>query len=114
MDTVLDHLTSEAAGPAVLGPNFVKVSLFSTCVLKNIYQLRNELAYEQDVWLQNCPIGGHLNFSVTTRKNAKRMFCIKHSFLEICPKKKISRIGPCEGSRHYDSENVELIGCVTF
>ena len=64
----------------------------------------------EDVNLLYCTIGGRLNFSsVRQRKNVKkRVFFIKRSFLEICSKGEISRIGRCETSRPDVSENVEL------
>ena len=72
-----------------------------------------EMSYGQGVKLQYCPI--HLNFFQCQRENMLKIdFFIKGSFLEICSKKKISRIGPCETSRHDVSENVELIGRVRF
>ena len=52
--------------------------------------------------------GGH------TKKRKKNIFFIKRSFLKICSKKPISRLGPCESWRPELSENVGLIGRVTF
>ena len=47
-------------------------------------------------------------------KMLKINFFQKCSFLEICSKKKISGLGPCETPRPDVSENVELIGRVRF
>ena len=47
-------------------------------------------------------------------KMLKTTFSIKRSFPEICSKKQISRLGPCESSRPELSENVVLIGRVRF
>ena len=52
-------------------------------------------------------------FGVATKKCKKKLL-IKCSFLEICSKGEISRIGRCETSRPDVSENVELIGRVRF
>ena len=89
-------------------------------VFRIMWNISFEMSYVEGVNLQNCPIGGRLNFFlVGTQKNAKKtakktIFFIKRSFPKICSKKPISRLGPCESWRPELSENVGLIGRVTF
>ena len=81
-----------------------------------MWNISFEMRYVQGVNLQNCPIGGRLNFfwGAAMKKCKKTTFLEELSFLKICSKKPIARLGPCETSRPDDSENVGLIGRVRF
>ena len=84
-------------------------------MFRKILNISFEMSYVEGVNLQNCPIGSRLNFFGTdTKKYKQTTFFNERSFLEIWSKKPISRLGPCETQRPDDSENVGLIGRVTF
>ena len=98
-----------------LRPTIFEVSLTSTSVLKKVeHKLRNEIcARRQSSKLSDWrPL--EFFFGGDTKNRKKAIFFIKRLFLKICSKKPISRLGPCESSRSELSENVVLIGRVTF
>ena len=74
------------------------------------------MSYGEACWRQCCPIGSHLNFFWrVSRKNAKTgnfLHLVKLS--EILLLHHISRVPPCESWRPDGSENVGLIGFLSF
>ena len=74
------------------------------------------MSYGEACWRQCCPIGSHLNFFWrVSRKNAKTgIFLHLVKLSEILLLHHISRVPPCESWRPDGSENVGLIGFLSF
>ena len=74
------------------------------------------MSYGEACWRQCCPIGSHLNFFWrVSRKNAKTgIFLHLVKLSEILLLHHISKVPPCESWRPDGSENVGLIGFLSF
>ena len=98
-----------------LRPIFLKISLTSTGVLKNLeHKLRNELWARRQISILAESKFFEIFLRSITKKCQKRFFLLFGKLLEILILKHISRVPPWESSRPDVSENVVVFGPRSF